>query len=229
LKTTFVIENLSYTQEKNNILKSIHFSYETGDIVCGLGNNGSGKSTLLKIAAGLFKPSCGNVMLNGNNIFQISEANRASLIGWQPQNIERPFQMTLDEFMQLTPSPNQQKYLEQFEVDHLKSKNINTFSGGEWKRAQLARLWQTKAPLLLLDEPDSDLDLRHKKKLAQFCKDYVQENKAILLLVTHDIIFARAVATQIIALSHGSLVWNSKATDFWDTKVINKIYSTKVY
>ena len=225
----FNATNLNFSEKETSILKNICFSFQAGQIICILGNNGSGKSTLLKVCAGILTPSSGVVTLNNEDIYSLKDEARAKLIGWQPQNINRPYNMSLLEFMDLTPSSHQQELLDLFEVSQFSNKNIDTLSGGEWKRGQLARLWQTNCKVMFLDEPDSDLDLRHKKKLVHYCKDYVQKNNAIMVIVTHDIVFAREVADKICALSDGYLVWNSNSTEFWKTKVINKIFSTKVY
>lgn len=225
----FNLANIYFNNNDTFFLKNINFSFKTGEIICILGNNGSGKSTFLKVCAGILKPSCGTVTLDRKNIHTLADEERAKLVAWQPQSLSTPYNMTLAEFMKLTPGYNCEELLKLFEIEKLKDKNISAFSGGEWKRSQLARLWQSNAKLVLLDEPDSDLDLRHKKKLVHFCKNYVQQNKAIMAIVTHDIVFAKEVADRVCALSEGYLVWNSRSDEFWNTKVINKIFSTKVF
>ena len=75
-----------------------------------------------------------------------------------------------------------------------------------------------------MDEPDSDLDLKYKYLLIEYCKNYVKENKAILFLITHDLNFAKNIATKICALKEGLWVWDSNAMNFWDSKIINKLY-----
>lgn len=232
MKAHLEAKNIFFEVNKSLILSNINFVFAPREIVCLLGNNGSGKSTLLKLCAGILKPSSGEMRINKTNILQISNSKRSNIIGWQPQNLERPFHMSVSEFFALTPvgsrvqNPFPHNY---FQLDGLMFRDIATLSGGEWKRAQLTRLWQTQCPILLLDEPDSDLDLRHKKLLAFLCKKYVQENNATLVVATHDIVFAKEVATRVCAISQGRLVWDSGENEFWKSKVINKIFSTKVY
>ncbi len=244
------VSRLCFAEDNFTLLKNINFSITGGQIVCLLGNNGSGKSTLLRLCAGLLKPSYGDIFLNDLDIFKLQDEERAKLIAWLPQNLSRPYSMTQSEFMDLTQLPvsscmssrglptsspcltggsNLEKFLELFEVERFKYKQISTLSGGEWKRTQLARLWQTNCRFMLLDEPDGDLDLRHKKKLSRLCKQYVHQNNTIMLIVTHDIVFAREVADKIFALADGHLVWNSHQSEFWNSKIINKIFTTKVF
>ncbi|MES2614720.1 MAG: ABC transporter ATP-binding protein [Bdellovibrionota bacterium] len=225
----FKAVDICYAVNNKVILKNINFFFQTGQIICFLGNNGSGKSSLLKICAGITQSNCGNIILNDKNISHLSDKQRANFVAWLPQNLSRPYNMSFSEFMELSKHSNKLKSLKLFDVDAFQKKDIATLSGGEWKRCQLARLWETSCPVLLLDEPDGDLDLKYKRGLIQLCKDYVQKNNAIIFVVTHDIVFAREVADTVCALSEGRLVWNSNSHEFWNSKVINKIFSTKVF
>jgi ABC-type cobalamin/Fe3+-siderophores transport system ATPase subunit len=230
-----VSQNLFYDTGDQAILKNINFQFQSGQIICILGNNGSGKSTLLKLCAGLLSPTSGDLLFQDQSLFHYSPQSRASLVSWQPQNLQRPYHLDLIDFIELQ-SVSDLKFTrdfrtfqeDYFEIGALLNKPISVLSGGEWKRGQLTRFLQLKSKVFLLDEPETDLDLRFKSKLISLCKQKVRENNAILVIVTHDIIFARAIATHICGMRDGYLVWNSSSEDFWKTKVINKIFSTKV-
>jgi iron complex transport system ATP-binding protein len=224
----FSLNDVHYQKEGIHLLKNINVNFAEGEIVCLLGNNGSGKSTFLKLCAGLLNLNNGSVAYNNININTLSLEDRAKFIGWLPQVMMRPFNFSLSHFLRLSQNTPFEEHKDIFEVKHLKNKNINRLSGGEWKRGQLERLWHSYPKIMLLDEPDSDLDLRYKNKLIELCKDYAFKNKAIILVATHDIVFARELATRVCALSKGYLVWNSPQADFWHTQVIQKIFSAKV-
>lgn len=223
-------QSVFFSIQNTIILKNITANFQRGKIICLLGNNGTGKSTFLKLAAGILKPKIG--------LIEWSCYRR----GWLPQNLNRPYNLDVDDFLKLMPLSincfhqealiknfSDEEIYNLFEIHHLKKKKISNLSGGEWKRVQLARLWLAKSELMLLDEPDSDLDIRHKLKLIQICKKYVQQNNATLIITTHDIVFAREVANIICALCESYLMWDTQSKNFWDTKVINKIFSTKVF
>jgi ABC-type cobalamin/Fe3+-siderophores transport system ATPase subunit len=215
----------------SHILRNISFEFEASGIICLLGNNGAGKSTLLKTCAGILEPDFGALSLNQLNVHHMDEKQRAQKIGWLAQSLARCEDVSVHEFMNLSSSHflEESKLLNLFDLSKLRHQDILHLSGGEWKRLQLARLWKEKSQILLLDEPDSDLDPYYKKKVIKLCKQYVKENNAIVLVSTHDIFFAREIATRICVMSNGLLVWNSEASEFWNSDVIRSVYGANFF
>ncbi|WP_186646260.1 ATP-binding cassette domain-containing protein [Fluviispira vulneris] len=239
LSLNFRAEKLFYSVlNKKTLLKDINFEFNEGEIICFLGNNGAGKSTLLKICAGVIEPTYGNVFINKEKINNINSLCRSRIISWLPQSLARAENFNVEEFLLLERDDNiniLQKLniefsfdfssvLRDFDIASQAKKEIILLSGGEWKRVQLARIWQRKSKILILDEPDGDLDLKHKINLIEKCKDYVVKNKAIIFIATHDIHFAKMIANRICALNNGVLTWNSKADIFWNLNILKKLY-----
>ncbi len=222
-------KNLFFTKNSQFILNDITFTMLPSEITCLLGSNGSGKSTMLKCVAGVEPLSFGTLSLNGELIQNFSDKKRAHLVGWLPQHLNRPYSMTVQEFLSVKHPHYFTAACDMFEVLPMRDKLIEDLSGGEWKRCQLAWLSQQNFKVILMDEPDSALDMRFKKTLIRFCKESVKKNNAIILVATHDIDFAREIATSVYALWEGRLVWKSPACDFWKSPVIDKIFSTKVF
>lgn len=234
MSISFVSCELSYTSLNypcSNILRNISFEFAMPGIICLLGNNGAGKSTLLKTCAGILEPDFGTLSFNQLNVHHMDEKQRAQKIGWLAQSLVRCEDLSVHEFMNLSSLSffEESELLNLFELSKLKQHDILNLSGGEWKRLQLARLWKEKPQILLLDEPDSDLDPYYKKKVVKLCKQYVKANNAIVLVSTHDIFFAREIATQICVMSNGLLVWNSEASEFWNSDVIRSVYGTNFF
>ena len=228
--------NLAYEWNSSKIiLRNVQFSYQEGDIICLLGNNGAGKSTLLKICAGILKPTLGSVAVIQNGKILAENDKIIKTLAWLPQQLNRPEHFSVKEFLTLQDVHSIRKHLlvqesfifkvlNAFEIAHLYEAELKQLSGGEWKRVQLARIWLQEANIVFMDEPDSDLDLKYKYLLIEYCKNYVKENKAILFLITHDLNFAKNIATKICALKEGLWVWDSNAMNFLDSKIINKLY-----
>lgn len=234
MSISFISCELSYTSLNypfSHILRNISFEFEASGIICLLGNNGAGKSTLLKTCAGILEPDFGVLSLNQFNVHHMDEKHRAQKIGWMAQSLPRCEDLSVYEFMNLSSSHSLEgtKFLDLFDLTRLRHQDVLHLSGGEWKRLQLARLWQEKPQILLLDEPDSDLDPYYKKKVVKLCKQYVKENNAIVLVSTHDIFFAREIATWICVMSNGLLVWNSGASEFWNSNAICSVYGTNFF
>jgi len=209
-----------------SILKNISFFWQSPQVVCLLGHNGSGKTSFLKACAGLVPLDQGKIQLNGVSCMEKNAAWRALKISWLAQNLSRCENFKTQDFLLLGASKNRPLVFEKdvFDVQALLSQQITSLSGGEWKRVQLARIWQNKSKILLLDEPDSDLDPKQKKRLGFLCKQYVHENQAIVIVATHDILFARTFATTICLMHKGTLVWNSCAHSFWKTSLCEQFY-----
>ncbi len=228
--------NLAYQWNSSKIIfRNVQFSYQEGDIICLLGNNGAGKSTLLKICAGILKPSQGSLAILQNGKVLKENDKIIKMLSWLPQQLNRPEHFSVKEFLALQSIFSERKLLDvqenfiyrelkKFDIAHLYEAELKQLSGGEWKRVQLARIWLQEAKIIFMDEPDSDLDLKYKHLLIEYCKNYAKENKAIIFLITHDLNFARNIATKICALKDGLWVWNSHADKFWDSKIINKLY-----
>ncbi len=235
----FKVKTLFYLDyNRKTLLKDINFEFNEGEIICFLGNNGAGKSTLLKICAGVVEPSYGQVSINQEKISNINNLYRSRMISWLPQSFTRAENFNVEEFL-LLERENNIKFLQKsnnefsidfssllrdFDIASQAKKEIILLSGGEWKRVQLARIWQRKSKILILDEPDGDLDLKHKINLVEKCREYVVKNKAIIFLATHDLHFAKMIANRICALNNGVLTWNSEADIFWNLNILKKLY-----
>jgi len=233
--------DLAYAVKSGKILfRNVSFEFTGGDIICLLGNNGAGKSTLLKVCAGLLEPSYGQVsLLKSQDDLLKSHKNRKS-ISWLPQQLIRPENFNVIEFISLSDFLNRNtsylsnelsidydNILRDFDLMHLKNTELVDLSGGEWKRVQLARIWASKAKVLFLDEPESDLDARHKHDLIYKCKLYARENQSIIFITSHDLFFAREIANKICALSDGLWVWNSDSDFFWRSNILQKLYGIR--
>lgn len=229
----FLVQKLSYAASRfpyHLLVRNICFDFQGPQVVCLLGKNGAGKSTLLKVCAGILNPDSGQVFLNQTPMSWMSSQRRSEEIGWLAQNLVRCENMRVHEFMELNfCHPDVSSVLNLFGLNSFLKTEISSLSGGEWKRLQLARLWQRKHPILMLDEPDAELDPYHKQRLVSLCKDYTQKQSAIVFVSTHDIFFAREIATQICVLNGGLLVWNSPAREFWASNVLDHVYGSDFF
>lgn len=236
---------LSLTQVSAGPLKSLDLELDSGEVVAVLGNNGAGKSTLLKLCAGLLTPVQGEVSIDGTPIASRSLAQRASRLAYLPQESPRPSHFACLDFVALAKERaridahlrsvhHDEKYralvydaLGQFAVGHLAERDVDSLSGGEWKRVQLARVWAQEAPLLLLDEPDNGLDLHHAQLLAQKCLSY--KKQGTILLATHDLHFAINVADKIIIVESGKLPWKGPATSLYEAReILSRVFRVEL-
>ncbi len=181
---TFSVQNAYFTyssntqklNEKDYLLQNINFSINQSEIISILGANGAGKTTLVKCMLGLLKWTRGQSTLNGKNINSYKPKNFWSKTAYVPQAKNNAFAYTVEDLVLLgrtpllgpTEKPHQKDYemalfcLDQMGIVHLKDKLVSEISGGEHQLALIARALTCQPQLLVLDEPESNLDFRNQ-------------------------------------------------------------------
>ena len=191
------------------ILQDVNFSVETGESLAILGASGSGKSTLLGLLAGLDVPTHGTVMLDGNNLFEFDEDQRARLRGRLAGFVFQSFQLlpalsALENVMlplELQAAPRARELAEEAlhqvglrqRMTHL-PKHL---SGGEQQRVALARAFVTKPKILFADEPTGNLDAATGAQVIELMLELNRTQGTTLMLVTHDESLAKRCDRQL--------------------------------
>ena len=193
---TLKAENISKTFSKNG-LRNSDISLREGQFLCITGGSGCGKTTLLNIISGMLKPDSGDVLLDGKSIYSMKEKERIKLrnekIGYMTQgnslipeltvwqNITAPSELygrnkSDEEIFSLT---------KRLGIDNVVDSYPSEISGGEYRRALLARVIVLDTPLLLVDEPTSNLDEKSAAIVREVLHEEHSRGKGIAV-VTHD-------------------------------------------
>lgn len=203
------------------ILRDVDFSIAQGETVAIVGASGSGKSTLLSILAGLDTPSVGTVRIAGQDLFALSEDDRAALrartMGFVFQNFQLMGNLTALENVMLPLELAGQRdarkqataMLERVGLGQRLSHYPKLLSGGEQQRVALARAFVVQPAVLLADEPTGSLDFATGEAVMQLVMDLNREAGTTLVMVTHD----RAIAAQcqrVITIAAGAVVQDSR-------------------
>mgnify|MGYP003616309674 FL=1 len=185
-----------------DILRDIHFSLAPRETVAIVGASGSGKSTLLSIIAGLDTPTRGTVRLDGQDLFAVSEDERAALrarkVGFVFQSFQLMGNLTALENVMLPLELAGRRDARAAATEMLKRVGLaerlghypKVLSGGEQQRVALARAFVVHPAVLLADEPTGSLDFATGEKIMELMFDLNREQGTTLVLVTHD----RAIA-----------------------------------
>lgn len=215
------VNNLTKKTPSGEILKNVSFIAKRGEITAVIGPSGSGKTSLLRCLAQL-TPSFGNVQFNGQNLKELSHGE----IGLVFQNFHLFPHLTILENLTLAPvsqgmseqeaTQKAVQLLKQFSLGGKEKRYPGEISGGQKQRVAIARALMLDPPLLLFDEPTSALDPEMVKEVGEIIRS-LQDNKRVIILVTHEIRLAERIANRILFLDHGVLLDNVEAKDFFST------------
>jgi putative ABC transport system ATP-binding protein len=216
------VENLSKTIEnppsRVQILRDISFEVPAGQFLAVMGASGSGKSTLLGLLAGLDTVTSGRIVLAGTDITHLAEDAMARVrgrkIGFVFQNYQLVPTLTAEENI-LLPAElsgmngnSRQRARELLERVGLTNRAHHypvQLSGGEQQRVALARAFITRPPILMADEPTGNLDSTNGQHVLDLLVRLNREEKATLVLVTHDRALAEH-AGRILTLRDGQIL-----------------------
>ena len=192
--------SLNYTIDNNsiNILKNISFEVDYKETISIVGESGSGKTSLIMLIGGLEKISAGNIFFKGSEISnmtedEISEIRRKNIgIVFQSfylipnytalENVSLPLEINkLDNATQKA-----KEILDRFGLSNRFNNLPSQLSGGEQQRVAIARSVAMKPELILADEPTGNLDSENTENISNLLFNYIKDENASLIMVTHD-------------------------------------------
>lgn len=198
-------------------LDGVHLTVEKGEFVAVVGTSGSGKSTLLHMLGGLDRPTSGSVTVDGREIFQLKDEEltifRRRKIGFVFQNYNLVPVLNVYENIvlpiRLDGKIEDRAYVEQIIATlglEKKLQNLpNNLSGGQQQRVAIARALALHPDILCFDEPTSALDPELTGEVLKVIRS-LAEQKTTMIIVTHEMAFARDVADQVIFMDGGFIV-----------------------
>lgn len=213
------VTNLTKSYQGRGVLKGVSFQVEAGETVVIMGPSGCGKSTTIKAINGLILPDGGQVEFLGQEIFQLPEERLAAIrkkIGFVFQTFNLIQRLSVLENLLLPlikagyslqeAHTRAIEALKRVGLFKLRSAAPRTLSGGEQQRVGIARALVLNPPLILLDEPTASLDPILVQEVLEVMEELTQEKSRSLLLVTHEISFARKAAQRILFMDQGRVV-----------------------
>jgi putative ABC transport system ATP-binding protein len=205
-------------------LRAAEISINKGEFVAVVGPSGSGKSTLLHLIAGLMQPTRGSVLIEGKNIYNLSE-NELSI--FRRRNIGFIFQffnllpmLSLEENVILPALLDNKKVDMEYLDELLKVLGLSerrrhlpgALSGGQQQRAAIARALFTKPSIVFADEPTGNLDSKSSKEVLELLTMSIKKYNQTLVLITHDLNVAKH-ADRIIKIEDGVVSENLKVIE----------------
>ncbi|MDR0971800.1 MAG: ABC transporter ATP-binding protein [Bacteroidales bacterium] len=240
-KTIIQVKNLSYKIRENIILNDVSFSLLEGGFYSLIGTNGSGKTTLLRLIANNISPTNGNIIIDGKDIREYSPKSLARKISVVNQENEFLFDFSAHQIVIMGRMPYQKHLQNDSKQDldivkqsmlltntwQFKDRSIKELSGGERQRVFIARALAQKTPIILLDEPLSSLDIRHKIDILNILKKINEENNITILIILHDLSLSLQYSNKIISLKKGNLFGFSSPQRILTKENIKNIFDVK--
>lgn len=236
------INALSVAYFEAEVLREVSLSVQSGEILALVGPNGAGKSTLVRAVSGVIPVTHGRVRMNGVELHRLGTMQRARYLAVVPQARELPAAYTVYQTVLLgrtpylswlgIPGPKDhaivQLSLERTLTVGLAERRVSDLSGGEQQRVLLARALAQDAPILLLDEPTTHLDLQHQSNLLNLVRQLCQDRNLTVLMVLHDLNLASLYADRIALMSAGRILATGLPTEVLTSENLSSVYHVPV-
>lgn len=224
MSNILTIENLNVFYDKFHAVKDANLNLFQKEILVICGPSGSGKSTLIRSIAGLEKYKSGDVLINDRKMTE-SEMMKENVFGMVFQQFNLFPHLTILENITL-PLRKAKKIsneksliianevLEKVKIIDQKGKYPSQLSGGQQQRCAIARSLAMKPKIMLFDEPTSALDPEMIKEVLDVMTDLASSGMT-MIVVTHEMGFAKVVADKIIFMDNGQIVENNNTDEFF--------------
>lgn len=228
----------AYSEGGPEAVRGATLAVERGRLSAVVGANGSGKSTLVRLLAGLLRCSRGEVLFDGKPLDSLSPRERARRVAYVPQTVSTVFPFTALEVVLTGRSPYTTRFrfesgrdvevaraaLAAVDASHLEARPVTELSGGERQLVALARALAQEPECLLLDEPSSALDLKHRAGLVRHLRRLRDERSMTALVITHDLMLLDPAFDRVFAMRGGEVVAHGSPTEVLRDEVLSEVY-----
>ncbi len=222
------------------LVRNVSFTLRPGQLIALLGPNGAGKTSLLRAALGILPTSAGKAYLNGRETRLLSARERALQIAYLPQQRPLAWPNRVRDLVALgrfahgvalgrladADAEAVARALADAELTHLADRPVTALSGGEMARVHCARMLAANAPLLLADEPEAALDLRHQHQVMTLIRRFVDRGGGALT-VLHDVNLAARFANRLLWMRAGELVADGPPSETLNADVLARVYQVQ--
>jgi len=224
------------------VIHDISLTIGPGEFVGVLGRNGSGKSTLIKAVQNLLDSVRGEVRCGGEDVFRMGPRRIAAQIAYVPQMAEPVFEYAVEEIvlmgrfarqgrLEKTSAADEAAVAEAMrltDIARLREKRLSQLSGGEQQRVFIARALAQDAPLLLLDEPSSHLDIAYQVEIYGLLKSLQKGRGKAVVTAEHNVNLAAAYAERLVFLKDGAVVVEGTPAETVTAATILDVFGAEV-
>lgn len=236
------VKDLNYqpSSARKPILSEISYTFAEGHMTALLGPNGSGKTTLLRHILAQIKCPENAVLIDGKDTNDYVPKERSRKIAWVPQNSSGDSAFSVEEVVLMARYPYKgtwdgdseedlkiaEEAMQAVGVLELRKRNFTSLSGGERQRALIARSLAQTTPWILLDEPTSNLDIKHQIGIMELLHKKVEEDGLSVVVVMHDFNMVERFCDRAILLKDGKVVSKGETRDVMTSERVSSVYET---
>lgn len=241
METIINCKDIGFSYNGTQVLSQINLSIEPGRMLGILGANGAGKSTLLKVLCGVLKPKSGEALFNNKSISSLDRREIAKGIAYIPQDPMFAFPFTVNEVVLMGRAPYIGRFefereidqeiaseaLESVGISHLRNRLISEISAGERQLTSIARGLVQEPKIMILDEPATYLDVKHRTEIMNILKG-LKERDISIIAATHDIFSSLFYFDEILILKDGKILAEGKSDEVVNSEILSSAYGIQV-
>lgn len=219
----FAVKNLSFKVKAQEILSDISLEILPAQYIAIIGPNGGGKTTLIRMLLGLDKPTSGEVKLFGKKLSNFKDWHKIGYVPQRASHVDSSFPATVLDIVKMGRT-SQRKIFSTFskldrEMVHdamlkmdildLADKMVGTLSGGQRQRVMIARALASKPEILILDEPNTGVDMASQKSFYALLRKLNKEDKITIVFITHDIGVIADDIARLFTINQKAIICNN--------------------
>lgn len=217
------------------ILEKIDADFDKGRVIGLIGPNGSGKSTLLRTIAGLLPATAGRVVVSGQDITRLNPKMRARSIAYLPQTMPFDIPFSVREFVEMgryshdaswfskTDQTLVDEALRDLGLNSIEHAPLTEISGGERQRAGIAKCLAQGSPVMLLDEPISNLDMYYQLDIMEKLVELASRGRLVILAI-HHLEFAIRFCDELLVLTDGRVYRRGPVESVVSSEMIRDVF-----
>jgi zinc transport system ATP-binding protein len=219
----FDVKNLNFSVRGQSILSNISLEIFNGEYVAIIGPNGGGKTTLIRMLLGLEEPTSGSIKLFGKKLSNFKAWHK---IGYVPQraslvdanfpatvldivSMGRTAQRGIFSFMNKKDKSAVEDAMIKMDILNLKDKMVGTLSGGQRQRVMIARALASKPEILILDEPNTGVDMVSQRNFYELLAKLNKEENITIVFITHDIGVIADDIGRLVTVNQKAIICNN--------------------
>jgi len=233
------INGIQFCYHSQDVLKDISLELGQGEVMSLVGPNGSGKTTLLKCINRILKPQKGHILIDGNNVTRVSLKEMAKSLGYVQQSAPTSFPLTVFDMVMLGRKPHIDwgigkrdrevvfNIINMLDLGNLSFRLFNELSGGEKQKVLMARALAQEPGILLLDEPTSNLDLKHQMEVMSLVVQMSKQRGLSAVMAIHDLNLATSFSDKLVMLKNGIIFAAGRCDEIINVTNIREVYGVE--